>query len=155
MCVCVCVSWFGLSVWVSSNITSVTHTYIHRLKHADRLHHAHNQHNSVKYTHTFHSWRMGRFLRVAGSTGKMSGQTHTYAYRHTTEHFQPTMLTLYSFPEPFYLHAGQMKERLPVEHHQEARLGGFRTSVMSAQGCTHSKTWTLIKIQSQMIILSQ
>lgn len=31
-CVCVCVPWFGLSVWVGSNITSVIHTHIHKLK---------------------------------------------------------------------------------------------------------------------------
>lgn len=76
--------------------------------------------------------------------------TRTYAYRHTTEHFQPTMLTLYSFPEPFYRRAGQVKQRFPVEHYREARLGGFRASVMSMQGWAPFKSWTSIKTESQM-----
>lgn len=57
-CVCVCVPWFGLSVWVGSNITSVIHTHIHKLKQTNTLDHArtvpHSLFNtlSLRNTHT-------------------------------------------------------------------------------------------------------
>lgn len=47
---CECVSWIGLSGWVRSNMTSVTHT--HPLRETDRLRGAHNQHNSLSKVHT-------------------------------------------------------------------------------------------------------
>lgn len=138
-CVCVCVPWFGLSVWVGSNITSVIHTHIHKLKQTNTLDHArtapHSLFNtlSLRNTHTctqrqphththtqyFHCWRIGRFLQAAGKNVWTNlRRTHV----HTTEHFQPTMLTLYSFPEPFYLQAGQVKQRFSIEQYREARL---------------------------------
>lgn len=77
--------------------------------------------------------------------------THTYACRHTTEHFQPTMLTLYSLAEPLYLRCGQVKQRFSVDHHQAARLGGSWPSVMSMQGWASFRNWTLIQIQIQKL----
>ncbi len=180
VCVCMCVMVWFVSVRVSSNITSVTHTHILRQKHADRRHpahtvthlqlnttpcHVHIHTHTHTHTHTFHSWRKSDVscewpARREKCLDKLKTHVHTHThtrahtqtqtYRHTTEHFQPTMLTLYSFPEPFYLHAGQVKQHFPVEHHRQARLGGFRATVMSMQGWIPFKNWTLIKIQSQI-----
>ena len=73
--VCVCVWWFGLSVWVSSNITSVIHTHAHPQTETRWYTilslpciHAHTRTHT--HTHSFHFWRIGRFLRAAGPTGK-------------------------------------------------------------------------------------
>ena len=129
MCVMV---WF-VCLGKLKHYVSHTHMHTHRQKHADTLYslcHVYTRTRAHTHTHT---------LSTSGESDVSCEQpaqreknvwtnlrrTRAYAYRHTTEHFQPTMLTLYCFPEPFYLHAGQVKQRFPVEHHREAGLGGF------------------------------
>lgn len=94
MCVDMCVMVWFVCLGRLKHYVSHTHTHIHRQKHADTLY---SFCHVYTHTHTFHFWRIGRFLRAAGPTGKNVWtnlrHTHAYAYRHTTEHFQPTMLT--------------------------------------------------------------
>lgn len=100
---------------------SCTHCATFAIQHSVSQEYTHMHTKTTTHTHTqyFHCWRIGRFLQAAGKNVWTNlRRTHV----HTTEHFQPTMLTLYSFPEPFYLQAGQVKQRFSIEQYREARL---------------------------------
>lgn len=106
VCACVRVIVFGLSVWVSSNMTSVTDTRTDRntlIDFAMRVINTRLLSDAHARTRAFHSWRIGRFLRALEEN--VWTNTHTRArahtHTHTTEHFQATMLTLFSDPERF------------------------------------------------------
>lgn len=136
-CVCVCaLVWFvclgRLKHYISHTHShpqtetdkytrSCTHCATFAIQHSVSQEYTHMHTKTTTHTHTqyFHCWRIGRFLQAAGKNVWTNlRRTHV----HTTEHFQPTMLTLYSFPEPFYLQAGQVKQRFSIEQYREARL---------------------------------
>lgn len=135
--VCVCVTVWFVSVWVSSNITSVKHTHAHTHTDTHTRVQAHilfashlplNTTLSHVRTHTISTPGISDIsCKHQAQWEKRLEELQMVACRHThthtqKEHFKLTMLTFYFFSEPFHLYAVRGQQCVPVERYWKSAL---------------------------------